>query len=108
MCQLIVEFGKQGLTDCEIAMKLNITTQTLYDWAKRKEEFSYSLKMAHDGCDAWFVQEFKRGVNDNKMNPIPLMFLAKTQRHWQEKWDIEVKAVGNDDLHKFDKLFDES
>lgn len=109
----VIALGAEGMTDCEIAVALGITTQTLYDWARNKAEFSYSLKKAHDACDAWFVKTFKtaafgREVNGEKINTAPLMFLAKTQRHWREKCDIEVKAVGNDELHKFDKLFEES
>jgi transcriptional regulator with XRE-family HTH domain len=109
----VIALGAKGKTDCEIAGELGITTQTLYQWARDKEEFSYSLKKAHDACDAYFVNIFKMAifgqeVNGEKINPVPLMFLAKTQRHWREKWDIEVKTAESDDLHKFDKLFDES
>jgi transcriptional regulator with XRE-family HTH domain len=109
----VVALGADGKTDCEIAVALGITTQTLYQWARDKKEFSYSLKKAHDACDAWFVNTFRTAifggkVDGKEINPVPLMFLAKTQRHWREKWDIEVKTTESDDLHKFDKLFDES
>jgi transposase-like protein len=110
----VVVLGAKGLTDCEIAVKLGITTQTLYDWARKKSEFSYSLKKAHDECDAWFVKTFKaaifgKEIDGQKINPVPLMFLAKTQRHWREKCDIEITDIKrSDDLHKYDKLFDES
>jgi transcriptional regulator with XRE-family HTH domain len=109
----VVALGADGKTDCEIAAALGITVRTLYQWAQDKEEFSHSLKKAHDACDAWFVKTFKAAafggkVDGKEINPVPLMFLAKTQRHWREKWDIEVKTTESDDLHKFDKLFDES
>jgi transcriptional regulator with XRE-family HTH domain len=64
----VITLGAKGMTDCEIAVALGITTQTLYDWEKRKEAFSYSLKMAHDGCDAWFVQAFKDCVGGEELN----------------------------------------
>jgi transposase len=107
MRRLVVEYGEQGLTDCEIAVKLGITTQTLYDWAKTKNDFSYSLEMAHDACDAWFARALKDcvEVNEKKMNPVPLMFLAKTRRHWREKWDVDIRTDFNsEDIHKFDAI----
>jgi hypothetical protein len=32
------------------------------------------------------------------------MFLAKTQRHWREKWDIDIRNFNSEDIHKFDAL----
>ena len=41
---MIQGFARDGMTDAQIAQKIGISTQTLYDWEKRFPEFLDALK----------------------------------------------------------------
>ena len=39
-CEIAIECGKQGMGKAEIASKLGVVRETLWDWGNKKPEFS--------------------------------------------------------------------
>lgn len=48
---LLEGWAREGLTDIQIAGKIGISKQTLYDWKKKYADFSDSLKKGKDVID---------------------------------------------------------
>lgn len=79
-CDTVVELGIQGMTKAEMALKLDITKDTLYRWIKEHPEFSDAMKRAEQGMERWFANTFREmSTGDNKGNVTAAIFLAKNQ-----------------------------
>lgn len=70
-------WARDGLTDKQIADKIGITKQTLYDWKKRYPDFSDSLKRGKDVVDmeaeealikSWMGYDYWEEVRELRFN----------------------------------------
>jgi len=110
------EYARDGMLNEEIAKKLGIAVQTLYDWIKRYPELDDAIKdgkrpvdieveqallRSAVGYEVDYVEEeldaankvikSKRGATHVKPNPTSLIFWLKNRRpdKWRDKQDIE-------------------
>jgi hypothetical protein len=54
MLPKILELASHGASKVEIAVELDITRATLYDWINTNEEFSDAMQKAEDLAQAWW------------------------------------------------------
>mgnify|MGYP001816569045 CR=1 FL=1 len=81
MCEKVIEYGKLGDCKAEIAVKLNVSTSTLYRWMDAHEEFWDAIKEAEKGAEAWYNRTFKTMAMGGyeRANATALIFAAKNQ-----------------------------
>jgi hypothetical protein len=53
-CEMVIELGRQGKSQIQIASALNVPRSTMLSWAKKHEEFSTALTYAKECEQAWW------------------------------------------------------
>jgi predicted DNA-binding transcriptional regulator AlpA len=78
---MVVEWGSQGLSLAEMAIKLGVGRSTLYRWIDEHPKFRDAVSLAQDGMSAWFAKTFRdAGIGEiPNANSGCLIFAAKNQ-----------------------------
>lgn len=56
-CARVIELGQEGCGKAEIASELDVTRETVNEWAKAHADFSDALQRAHDHSLAWWEKQ---------------------------------------------------
>ena len=80
-CEAVVQFGKEGDSKVEMAVKLNVSRQTLYYWMDDYPDFFDAMKRAEEYAAAWHHTMFKKMATGQiqNANPTALIFNSKNQ-----------------------------
>jgi len=62
MCEQVIELGRQGKSHVQIACALDVTRETLYQWAETHSDFSDAIKRARQLAQAWFEDVGQAGM----------------------------------------------
>lgn len=99
MCEEVVVYMAQGMSLCEVAAKLGIRRETLWDWTRKNEDFSNSIKVGTDLSQAWWEDIARNNILQNTRNdgsPIvfntSLWFMNMKNRfkdEWKDKHEVE-------------------
>lgn len=68
MCDAVIELGMQGKSYVQIAVRLGVSRETLYDWARDNEKFSDTLKRARECAQSWWEDKGQEGLDADKFN----------------------------------------
>ena len=82
-CERIIELGKLGYSQARMAAALDVSKQTITDWAKRHVEFSDALSRARTYAQSWWEQEAQTGLKNREFNA--------------GIWDKSVKSMFRED-----------
>jgi len=96
-CDLVVQYGRQGMSLVEIASELQISRTSMYDWAQKFPEFSTALTRAREESQAWWERVGRFGIfrGDNEIDSN-LWFRNITNRFkadWGQTKAPEVEAL---------------
>lgn len=123
------DWARQGLTDVQIAEKININPSTLYDWAKKFPEFSNTLKKGKEVVDIQVENALLKKALGYKTEEVRVeeecgvvtkkititkevapdttagIFWLKNRRpeQWREKREIENSSNQNFEIDEFSK-----
>lgn len=61
MCEVVIECGEQGLFFVEIARKLGVSKQCLYEWRQKHPDFGYALMRARELSEAHHAEVYRIG-----------------------------------------------
>lgn len=61
-CETIIELGKAGKSVMQMAAGIGVTSQTVYEWAKEKPEFSDALTRARELQQCWWEEIGQNGL----------------------------------------------
>jgi len=67
-CEQVIELGKAGKSQVQIAVALNIPRSTMHSWAKEHEEFSAALTRAKECEQDWWENTGQKGLTADKFN----------------------------------------
>ena len=67
-CDRIIELGKMGFSQAQMAADIGIAKQTITDWAKQHSDFSDALMHARTFSQAWWEREAQSGLRDRDFN----------------------------------------
>ncbi len=82
-CARIIEFGKEGYSQARMAAALNVSKQTITDWAKQHQTFSDALMRARTYSQSWWEEKAQAGLADRNFNAAI--------------WDKSVKSMFRED-----------
>lgn len=82
-CDRIMELGKLGYSQARMAAALDVSKQTITDWAKQHPDFSYALMRARTYSQSWWETEAQAGLKNREFNA--------------GIWDKSVKSMFRDD-----------
>jgi len=91
-CQAVIDWGKEGHSIVWMSSQLEVTRETLYEWARTHKEFSDALTLAREHSQAWWEQQGKDGLGDPRFNAN---LWAKNmgprfKQDWSEKSQLEI------------------
>jgi hypothetical protein len=84
MCEDVLEYMKQGDSKIAVAAKLNISRDTLYEWAKEHKEFSDTIKRGVDLSQAFWEDLGKELVLAGQGNATAWIYNMKCR--FREDW----------------------
>ena len=67
-CEAVVELGRQGKSQVQIACALDVDPKTLRDWRDAHEEFSLALTRAKAEEQNWWENAGQAGLSADKFN----------------------------------------
>jgi transposase-like protein len=67
-CDDVIELGKQGKSQVQIACGLDVDPKTLRDWAEAHPEFSLALSRAKAFEQDWWENAGQTGMTGDKFN----------------------------------------
>lgn len=91
--QVALEYiGTQGKSIVQLARHLEVSRDTIYQWAKDHQDFSDALSQARDWSEAYWEEKFVGFMTDRNTN-APLVKLYFANRF---KWSDSSKADDDD------------
>ncbi len=67
-CERVIDLGKAGKSQVQIACALDVDPKTLRDWAEKHEEFSLALTRAKAHEQDWWETAGQQGLTADKFN----------------------------------------
>ena len=95
MCELVIEFGAEGASQCEMAARLGISEDSLYEYKKKYSEFSDAIKQARALARAWWERMAREhGFGERKMNATAWIFTMKNRfpDHYKDRKEVSVSG----------------
>ena len=93
MCERIIDLGREGAGQCEMAADLDIHYSTFLAWQTEKPEFSDAVKQAVRLSQAWWEREGRKGTfgEYKGFNATSYIFQMKNRfsDDWRDKQDVE-------------------
>ena len=96
MCDQLVELMAEGRSKTAACAELGITTETLYQWAKNKPEFSDAVKRAEHACAQWWEEKGREAMNGKieGFNATAFVWMTKNVLNWRDKTEVTGKDGG--------------
>lgn len=61
-CETVIELGKKGFSPAQVASHLEVTRQSLIEWAKVHPEFSTAFNLYKEHCQSWWENAGMEGM----------------------------------------------
>lgn len=92
MCQKVLEWGAEGKSKTQMAAKLGVSKQRLYDWERDHDEFRDALTRAMTLSQAWWEDKGQEGMTADKFNGSvwSRSMAARFPEDWRENKAIEL------------------
>lgn len=68
-CQMILDMGKEGCHVYEMAMRLDVSKECLYEWARKHPIFSDAFSRARQYSKAWLINEARNNMSNKCYQP---------------------------------------
>ncbi len=92
MLPAVEMWARAGLTEVEIATKLNISPRTLANWKVKHVQFLQALKANKDVADAKVVQALYKNALGGDTTAM-IFWLKNRQPHdWRDKRDLSLET----------------
>ena len=67
-CEAIIEMGKLGFSQAQMASQINVAKSTITEWAQKIPEFSNALARARTHSQRWWEEQAQLGLKDRDFN----------------------------------------
>jgi hypothetical protein len=86
--QIIVDLKKEGASDVEVRVALDISDDLWKRMIEEIEEFSRTVKKGTDLCEAWWVKAGRTGIKDKTFNAVLWYMNMKNRFGWKDKSEL--------------------
>lgn len=96
-CEKVIKWGKDGKSRTWIASEIDVTRETLNEWAKAHAEFSDALSRAKAHEQRWWEDAGQDGMTSDKFNSSAWSksMAARFPAEWRDNSKIEVAGDPN-------------
>lgn len=85
-CQLIKkEMGENGLSLTRFASKIKVHKDTVYEWAKKHEQFSVALREAQQDCESYWEAWLTNNLENKNINPGLAKLYMTNRFGWSDR-----------------------
>lgn len=67
-CERVIEMGKLGYSQAQMASELDVAKSTITEWAHKIPEFSNALTRARTHSQRWWEEQAQQGLRDRDFN----------------------------------------
>lgn len=92
--QVILELAKQGASDVELSIALDISRDTFYKLQKRESIFFDTIKKAHDLCEGWWLEQGRTNLWNKDFSPVLFYMNMKNRFGWKDKQELTGENGG--------------
>lgn len=99
-CEEVIRLGVEGKGRAQIAAVLDVTRDTLDNWAADHPEFLRAMTRARELALAWWEEQGQKGIwaKEFNANAYRLQVLNRFPAEWRDKQDHEHKHDLSDPL----------
>lgn len=98
MCERVVEYGKQGMSLCEMCSNLGIWHDTFDRWRNDKPKFSAAVKEALRESQAWWERKGREatmgGVEGFNATSYIFQMKNRFRKDWRDKHEVAHDVSG--------------
>lgn len=98
----ILGYYRQGDFDVEVAAKLEIPIKEFYQQMENSSSFGRLVEYGRTLCQAYWVGQAKKNLNNKSFNSMPWAFVMKNQFNWADKTEqigsVDMKQGNLDEL----------
>lgn len=88
-CEMVIEFADKGKSINQFSSFIQVNRSSIYEWAKKHEEFSNALTYAKELCESFWETEIQKMMYSKEVN-APLVKLYMANRFgWSDKSQVE-------------------
>lgn len=84
-CDKVIELGKAGKTQVQIASELDICEDSLYEYMKKFPKFSEAIKKASQFCEAFMLNLMQHNLVDSNINTAGWMIIMRNKFGYHNK-----------------------
>ena len=92
MCKQVIEFGKQGMSKCEIGVRLDISHDTFCRWQNENPEFSEAVKEAMHHSQAWWEEKGRQATFGGVEGFNATSYIFNMKNRFRDEWNDTVKT----------------
>lgn len=89
MCEQIVDLMRNGESIEEASHALNLSKDTVYQYAKKYPEFSDALKRAVQVSYVWWLRNGREALREKEFNYTGFYMQMKNRFGWTDKKEIK-------------------
>ena len=91
-CDLVIEWGGQGKSLTWMAAQLDVSRDTIYEWARTHKEFSDAITRAKAKCQAFWEDMGQNGCGDPRFNGgvWAKSMSARFPEEWRDNKGVEL------------------
>jgi len=87
---IILKIKKEGGSDVEVRVALNISVDLWERFIKEIKEFSETIKKGDDLCNAWWLKKGRTNLENRKFSAVLWYMNMKNRFGWKDKSEVEV------------------
>jgi len=103
-CERVIELGREGKSQCEIACALDVDPKSLRDWAAAHEAFSLALTRAKALEQAWWEQIGRQALFADKFQAVvwKTSMQARFRDDYTERKHVDVNLTQEQALEQLE------
>ena len=93
-CDVVIELGKQGYSQTEMAAHFEVAKQTLSLWKDTHPEFMDAVTRANSLSQSWWEQQARQGLVDGKINAQLFKIIAynRFRDDYADRKEVSIEA----------------
>ena len=103
MCDKVIQGGKEGKSQAEIALDLNINESTYHDWKKNNPDFSKAVKESLRYSQGWWEKNGRLatfgGVDGFNATSYGFNMKNRFKEDWSDTSKSEIAGAGGKPLN---------
>lgn len=91
MCDAVIEYGKQGMSKCEMAAELDIAYSNFDRWQNEIPEFQEAIKDAMKRSQAWWERNGRKATFGDVDGFNATSYIFNMKNRFRDDWHDTVK-----------------